>query len=210
MNEREADCTGPTKVESIRPNTQNMPLPSTNSTAVPASTSTMSESTITSFGPKRSSAQPPTNVPAPAATFAAMAKRMTSVALKPKTDDAMMAPKVNTPESPSRNTADAARKSSVFGAVRPMRAIVRKRMRYDSAMPTFGGTAPVGGTSGTRSSSGSAKTRNHTALASTARRTSRAPPSRPLGTASTPPASGDAIGKMNSTSSSASSTMPPT
>ena len=48
-----------------------------------------------------------------AATFAAIAKMMTSVALKPKTDDAMMAPNVKTPESPSRKTADATRKSSV-------------------------------------------------------------------------------------------------
>ncbi len=209
MNERDADCTGPTNVDSARPKTQNSPLPSTKSTASPESDRMMSDTTMTSLGPNRSSAHPPTKVPAPAATFAAIAKRMTSVALKPNTDEAMMAPKVKTPDRPSRNTADAARKSSVFGAVRPMRAIVRNRMRYDSTMPTRVGTTPVGGSSGTLSSSGSAKTRNQKALASTARRTSSEPPSRPVGMPSTPLPSPPS-GKMKSTSSSASSTMPPT
>ena len=73
---------------------------------------------MTFFGPILSSTHPKATVARPATMLAAIAKSMTSLALKPKAVLARTAPKVKTPARPSRNTAEATRKNSVWGASR--------------------------------------------------------------------------------------------
>ncbi len=57
---------------------------------------------MTRFGPMRSSSMPPTTAPSAETTFAAIAKKMTSVWLSPKVPAASTPPNVNTAVSPSR------------------------------------------------------------------------------------------------------------
>ena len=116
--EREADWVGPTKMQSTRPRVQNTMAPRLCSanTPKPARTIALSETMMTFFGPIRSSRKPKAAVARPATTLEAIAKSMTSPALKPKALLARTAPKVNTPASPSRNTAEAMRKKRLCGA----------------------------------------------------------------------------------------------
>ncbi len=65
---------------------------------------------MTFLGPTRSSRKPKMMVATPAVTLAATPNRITSPKLKPKVPRASTAPKVNTPDRPSRNRAEASRK----------------------------------------------------------------------------------------------------
>ena len=96
-------------------------------TPKPATTMAHRDRMMTFFGPILSSTHPKATVARPATMFAAIAKIMTSPALKPKAVLARTAPKVNTPARPSRNTAEAMRKKSVCGASRLRVTIVRHR-----------------------------------------------------------------------------------
>ena len=82
---------------------------------------------MTFFGPILSSTHPNATVARPATMFAAIAKIMTSLALKPNAVLARTAPNVKTPARPSRKTAEAMRKNRVCGASRLRVTTVRHR-----------------------------------------------------------------------------------
>ena len=96
-------------------------------------------------------------VETPATTFAAIAKMMTSPAENPKTDAASTPPNVNTPASPSRNTALASRNQTVSRCSRQSRAMSRPSRAYDAKKPTLPRSTAAGlRYSGTANSTGRA------------------------------------------------------
>ena len=128
---RDADCAGPTKMHRMSPRTQKALGPRSwrKNTPSPARDMHTSDTTMTFFAPIRSSSTPKEIVAMPATTLATMPKTMTCPGEKPKVPAAMIPPKVKTPASPSRKTAEARRNHSVCGLLRHSPATVRHSAR---------------------------------------------------------------------------------
>jgi len=109
----------------MRPKIQNTIEPSarvTNSRIV-HTLMPISEATITSLGPSRSSRPPDETVAMPAMTFAAMPS--TCLVDSPKATCPSTPPKVKTPVRPSRKIALASRNQMVFGLTRQRSRMLR-------------------------------------------------------------------------------------
>src|SRR5674476_813806 len=120
-----------------RPRIQNAPVPPAwnTKTRPPSTERAISEKRITRRGPIQSSRKPQRMVEIPAVTLATAPKMMTSPAEKPNVPAAMTAPNVNTPASPSRNTAEAMRKVTSGRSVCHRLTRVRHSSRYEPRIP---------------------------------------------------------------------------
>src|SRR5882757_2820289 len=106
---RAADWVGPTKRHSSSPQIQNEVAPSRVSRTSAVTIRALKDPTMTGLDPRRSSSRPPITEPIAAITQAHTPNSRTSAGDTPYTVTPTTAPNVNTPVSPSRNTALAAR-----------------------------------------------------------------------------------------------------